>query len=170
VSTQAAAAATASCTSREACSCIYEVIFPRRRRRRRSQRQPRAAAAASGGLEEVDDLCVQPARVCDENGTSLYSHAPFTFIYNHFFTIFKLKFGVACFGRPYPFEHHTSAARAPVTATGREPDTVTLRDGAKRGGRATWPRRATRLWLLTYLKSTESSRAKLSLHRLHDSM
>ena len=37
-----------------------------------------------------------------------------------------------------------------VTGAGREPDTVTLRDGAKRGGRTTRPRRATRLWLFRY--------------------
>ena len=59
---------------------------------------------------------------------------------------------------------NSTQSAAFVTDAGREPDTVTLRDGAKRGGRTTWPRRATRLWLFTYLKSTESSRAKLSLH------
>ena len=37
---------------------------------------------------------------------------------------------------------------ASVTAPGREP--LTLRDGAKRGGRTTRPRRATRLWLFEY--------------------
>jgi len=50
-------------------------------------------------------------RGCDEEvkqGTSLYSHAPFTFIFNHFETEIRCRLFI--FGRPYPFEHLTSAS------------------------------------------------------------